>query len=263
MTKRFLTIASPLLIAIAAVVGCTKSGDGKFTISIDPAIEEVIDSQPLTKALTSEQIGTFTVAVKDTDIRGLYSSLSRKEFALPAGRYMATAENMTVEDAEAAEDGYGQARYFGSEPFTITALKKTETVTISCSVANCAVSAVLDDAFKKVFDKISTTVTVAEDASFSVRPLDILSGTAVNPAWYSAGKSLSVRVSTKKLGATEQVSYKAASFVSEAKKSYKLTISLSETTSGGLTIKLTESDVVKGDTLSIKSFVPTEIKEDN
>lgn len=260
MTKRFLTIASPLLIVIAAVVGCTKSGDGKFTISIDPAIEEVIDSQPLTKALTDDQIGTFTVAVKDTDISGLYSSLSGKEFALPAGNYVATAENMTV---EAAEEGYGQARYFGSEPFTISALAKTTTVTISCSVANCAVNAALDYAFKGVFEEASTTVTVAEDPYFSVRPLDILSGTAVNPAWYSAGKSISIKVSTKKTGATEQVSYLAPSFVTVAGKSYNLTISLSEITSGGLTIKLTESDVVTGDILSIKSFVPTEIKEDN
>lgn len=260
MTKRFLTIASPLLIVIAAVVGCTKSGDGKFTISIDPAIEEVIDSQPLTKALTNEQIEAFSVAVEGTEIKGLYSDLLGKEFALPAGSYMATAENMTV---EAAEKGYGQARYFGSEPFTISALKKTETVTISCSVANCTVSAVLDEAFKEVFDESSTTVTVAEDPYFYVRPLDILSGTTVNPAWYSAGKSLSVRISTKKSGATVQVSYQAAPFTVKAGESYTLTISMSENTSGGLTIKLENSDVITGDILSMKSFVLTEISEDN
>lgn len=259
MTKRFLTIASPLLIVVAAVVGCTKSGDGKFTISIDPAIEEVIDSQPLTKALTNEQIEAFTVAVEGSEIKGLYSDLSGKEFALPAGSYRATAENMTV---EAAEKGYGQARYFGSEPFTITALKKTETVTISCSVANCTVSAVLDEAFKEVFDESSTTVTVAEDASFSIRPLEILSGATKKQAWYSSGKSLYVRVTSKKAGATEQVSYQAASFATEARKSYNLTVSMSGTTSGGLTLTVGSSSATTGDFLSMQSFTLTSIVED-
>lgn len=259
MTKRFLTIASPLLIVVAAVVGCTKSGDGKFTISIDPAIEEVIDSQPLTKALTNEQIEAFTVAVEGSEIKGLYSDLSGKEFALPAGSYMATAENMTV---EAAEKGYGQARYFGSKPFTITALKKTETVTISCSVANCTVSAVLDEAFKEVFDESSTTVTVAEDASFSIRPLEILSGATKKQAWYSSGKSLYVRVTSKKAGATEQVSYQAASFATEAGKSYNLTVSMSGITSGGLTLTVGSSSATTGDFLSMESFTLTSIVED-
>ncbi|MGM9747588.1 MAG: DUF4493 domain-containing protein [Candidatus Cryptobacteroides sp.] len=260
MTKRFLTIVSPLLIVIAAVVGCTKSDNGKFTISIDPAIEEVIDTQPLTKALTSEQIETFTVAVEGTEIKGPYSELSGKEFTLPAGNYVATAESISVNDAEA---GYGKTRYSGSQSFGITSLAKTQVITISCSVANCAVSAVLEESFKGVFDEGSTTVIVAEDASFSTRALDILSGTTTNTAWYSAGKSLSVRVSTKKTGATEQISYQTASFVSEPGKSYTLTISKSDTTTGGLTLKVDSSDVTTGDFLSMKSFVLTEIKEDN
>lgn len=245
---------------IAAVVGCTKSGDGQFTISIDPAIEEVIDTQPLTKALTSEDIGAFTVAVVGTEIQGQYSDFIGREFTLPAGNYVATAESISV---EGAEETYGKARYYGSEQFTVTSLKRTAKVTISCSVANGKVSAMLDDSFTGVFDVSATTVTVAEDASFSVRPLDILSGTTVNPAWYSAGKSLSVRISTKKSGATEQVSYQAAPFTVKAGESYTLTISMSENISGGLTVKLENSDVITGNLLSIKSFVLTEISEDN
>ncbi|MGN1210924.1 MAG: DUF4493 domain-containing protein [Candidatus Cryptobacteroides sp.] len=267
MTNRFLTLAAPLLFLTASIAGCTKTGEGTFTISIGPVIREDVSAAPVTKAVSDEEIDTFIISVEGTSISGKYSEIKGREFTLPAGNYVVTAENLSEADA-APESGYGQARYTGSETFTVQALSMTQTVTVGCTVANAKVSASADESFTSVFDVASIKVTVAEDNAFSVRHLDILYpspegiSSVSQPAWYSAGSSLYVRVSARKIGASETVSYMASAFVAEKAKSYKLTLTMSDSVSGGIEMVVGESSFTTGDILSVTAFELAPIVED-
>lgn len=268
MTNRFLTIAAPLILMTASFVGCTKSGMGKFTISIGPVIHEDVSASPLTKAVSDEEIDTFSISVEGTSISGKYSEIRGRELTLPAGGYVVTVEN--VPEAEAApESDYGQVRYSGSESFTVQALSMTRNVTVGCTVANAMVSASADESFTSVFDVASIRVTVAGDSGFSARPLDILypspegTGSISHPAWYPEGQPLYVKVSARKIGASETISYIASSFVAGKAKSYSLSVTMSETVSGGIEMQVGETSFTTGNLLGMESFVLAPVVEDN
>lgn len=125
-------------------------------------------------SLLSEEKGEIRFSVVDTteveistkashyfDVNKLKVSLSRgneliflnKEYGDIVGSaitcsaspdYMLTAESCTEDEAESANQGWGQARVSGKETFEVAA-NESKTVTVNCGVANSSVSVEFSD----------------------------------------------------------------------------------------------------------------------
>lgn len=68
--------------------------------------------------------------------------------------YMLTAESCTEDEAESANQGWGQARVSGKETFAVAA-NESKTVTVNCGVANSSVSVGFSDYITSMYTSYS------------------------------------------------------------------------------------------------------------
>lgn len=122
-----------------------------------------------TTTITKEEADLFLVTItKGGELVSQQVQLGRVgTMTFPAGNgYKVSVENITEHDAETLNDGWGAKRYTGdSKTFGIQA-GQTTAVSVSCTVANAAVSITIDDAVAGCTVTVSNgsrTLTTDED----------------------------------------------------------------------------------------------------
>ena len=214
--------------------------------------------------VTAAQIDAFALWVDGTRISGTYGQIKDEIYKLKTGSYTAHAQNCTPEFAETNPDAYGCVRYYGAEEFGVSTLVTTQNVTITCSIANSRVAVVLSDDFRQYFVEGATDVRISDAEDFSSRSLQMITdgvqtaAQGVRTAYFTAGDSVYAEVTTRKIGADRDVTFKVKA-VSSAQPNTSYTVSLSvdeNSTSGGITFKVGSSDLATNDFLSIESYTP-------
>ena len=252
------------IIFASALASCTSfdNHEGIVTISIDENVAEPLSvsmetKSVTTKAVTAEEIDQFLVEVGGTEISGPYASIKGQSYKLRVGTYTATAVSLAdADDAKALNDGYGTPYYAGSTEFEVKALENTRNTEIKCKVANARVCLSLTDAFKNYYDESKTYVSVCESESFASRELAMLPSDSVKEAYYTAGDSVYIKLTTSKIGADSSVTYIFRSIASVAAcTSYNVSLSVDPTSAtGGITFTVAGSDITTNDLLSVESY---------
>lgn len=167
-------------------------------------------------SLLSEETGEIRFSVVDTteveistkashyfDVNKLKVSLSRgneliflnKEYGDIVGSaitcsaspdYMLTAESCTEDEAESANQGWGQARVSGKETFEVAA-NESKTVTVNCGVANSSVSVEFSDYITSMYTSYSIELH-ATDATSRTFTFD-KSNYTFKTAYFNVGES--------------------------------------------------------------------------
>ena len=78
--------------------------------------------------------------------------------------YMLTAESCTEDEAESANQGWGQARVSGKETFAVAA-NESKTVTVNCGVANSSVSVGFSDYITSMYTSYSIELHATDATS--------------------------------------------------------------------------------------------------
>lgn len=77
---------------------------------------------------------------------------------------MLTAESCTETEAESANQGWGQARVSGKEPFAVVA-NESKTVTVNCGLANSSVSVAFSDYVTSMYTSYSIELHATDATS--------------------------------------------------------------------------------------------------
>lgn len=138
----------------APVPGEEVVGQGSIAVQLQGAVQRAT-----TTTITKEEADLFLVTIsKGGELVSQQVQLGHVgTMTFPAGYgYKVSVENITEHDAETLNDGWGAKRYTGdSKAFGIQA-GQTTSVSVSCTVANAAVSITIDDAVS------GCTVTVSD-----------------------------------------------------------------------------------------------------
>lgn len=121
-----------------------------------------------TTTLTKEEAGEFWITIfKGSDLSKDRVQLKDFDNNLAAGYgYVAVAENCDKQTATAANDGWGQRRFYGSSDLFAIKIGETTKVGISCSVVNAGIEILFDQSVPQYFTN-SYKVTV-DDGERSV-----------------------------------------------------------------------------------------------
>ena len=267
MKRRLYNILIALSVTVLDSCNVLEDGEQGVAFMIDESIPSplAVEVKSATEPeVTAEQIDAFALWVDGTKISGTYGQIKDETYKLKTGSYTAHAQNCTPESAETNPDAYGCVRYYGAEEFEVNTLATTQNVTVTCSIANSRVAVVLSDDFRRYFDEGATDVRISDAEDFSSRSLQMIADGAqtasqgVRTAYFTAGDPVYAEVTTRKIGADRNVTYKVK-VVSSAQPNTSYTVSLSvdeNSTSGGITFKVGSSDLATNDFLSIESYTP-------
>ncbi len=171
-----------LCLCLLAMAGCEYSdwpvvthgeGYGGIAVSLQGS-----QTRSTTTVITKEEADLFLVTLyKGEDLVSQQILLGRlASLTFPAGYgYKVFVENITIQDAETMNDGWGAKRYAGtSRSFGIQAGQTTK-VSVGCSVANTAVSVNIDESASGCVVTISSgdrslVTTESRTAYFNVTP---------------------------------------------------------------------------------------------
>lgn len=150
MHKQILYILS--LMGLLSFSACSNEENPLFSDETGEIRFSVVDTTEVeitTKASHSFNVDEFKVSLS----RGNESIFSNKKYGDIAGSvitcsaspdYLLTVESCSEDEAESANQGWGQARVSGKETFAVAA-NESKTVTVNCGVANSSVSVEFSD----------------------------------------------------------------------------------------------------------------------
>lgn len=151
------------LLAVCLLTACTAEENGlptnmrgSFTLglSTDSLVVEVTTRAG--RNLTDAEQQIFTVSLTqngETIWENIpYADITQDDRIQPAGNgYVVSAESCTSSDAESANNGWGQRRYWGqSDSFDIKSGENTE-VSVDCRMANAGLCVEFDESFTSYF----------------------------------------------------------------------------------------------------------------
>ncbi len=152
----------PLLLVIM-LTGCVTEMDdlrpnssrGSFTLGLSTDSLAVEVETRASRDLTDAEKGVFTVSLVQGDetIWSIpFANITQADRTQPTGNgYVVSAENCTVSEAESANDGWGQRRYWGqSATFSIKKDENTA-VSVDCHMVNAGLSVQFDESFTSYF----------------------------------------------------------------------------------------------------------------
>ncbi len=211
--------------------------------------DEVVVTRTATQ-LTSEQAANYQVTLKqlksgsqteyETKYSKSYSSIQNTDLTYPAGSgYLIEAQSYT---SGAAYTGDGEARYGGSQSFSITA-GTTTNVTVACEMVNSKISVVFDSNLAdKIYDyKVIVDPTPSTSDGATHRAIEFNSSNASGKyAFFDAGKTVSYNVLGKKTQNGNEVTLATGSVTTVAKTNHKLNVKL--TSNGQYSIVITVDD---------------------
>ena len=123
------------------------------------SVVDTTEVEITTKASLNFDVNEFNVSLS----RGNEPIFSNKKYGDIAGTaitcsaspdYVLTAESCTETEAESANQGWGQARVSGKEPFDVVA-NESKTVTVNCGLANSSVSVDFSDYVTSMYTSYS------------------------------------------------------------------------------------------------------------
>lgn len=260
--KRIITISALL----ATVVACNneastlKEGMGVALLKIVPNAvmsseseesrgdtEQVIDTTDAVKQITVDLPNELTFDFMHTGISGEDGSvvvpknaddMYTSNLAIFTGTYDVSAYNYATEElALAANDGRGDARYYGAKQWVTIMDGTTTIVDLSVAITNCMVQVKEEDFDESELYELSSVYLVGAVDGQTKRsiPFNNLDGTET--AWFPVGQTLSLKV----YFTFENVEYyKLINFeneiITEAKRCYDVTIRPSQSGFGAITI---------------------------
>lgn len=183
-----------LVMSMACVGGCGnmeiepegQPDEGSITLQLRGS-NNTQDTRATTSTITEEEARLFLVSLyKGTDIVNRQVMLGDfVNLTFPVGYgYKVFVENITDQDAETFNDGWGAKRYTGlSKSFGIQAGQTTK-VTVGCSVANAAIAVNIADGVG------NCTVNIISGER-------TLSTTTSNTAYFNIGESGIIKVSVQ------------------------------------------------------------------
>lgn len=135
---------------------------GYFAIELetDSLVEEVETraARELTYEEAKKYLVTLTQGEEVVWTHKKFEEITQADRTQPLGEnYVVMAEDITEEEAESANDGWGCRRYAGlSETFSVVS-KQTTFVTVPCRMANAGLSVVFDESFTSYFSDYAVT----------------------------------------------------------------------------------------------------------
>ena len=135
---------------------------GYFAIELetDSLVEEVETraARELTYEEAKKYLVTLTQGEEVVWMHKKFEEITQADRTQPLGEnYVVMAEDITEEEAESANNGWGSRRYAGlSETFSVVS-KQTTFVTVPCRMANAGLSVVFDESFTSYFSDYAVT----------------------------------------------------------------------------------------------------------
>ena len=135
---------------------------GYFAIELetDSLVEEVETraARELTYEEAKKYLVTLTQGEEVVWTHKKFEEITQADRTQPLGEnYVVMAEDITEEEAESANNGWGSRRYAGlSESFSVVS-KQTTFVTVPCRMANAGLSVVFDESFTSYFSDYAVT----------------------------------------------------------------------------------------------------------
>lgn len=176
--RKHTTILLPLLAALF-LAACISEYDGPWTtdqgiFSLELAADG-LDVEVETRAprnLTDAEAATFLVSLTQDETlvwqQKAFNTITQADRTQPlGGGYIVSAEDVTDEDAESANDGWGCLRYAGqSEAFSIVSGQITH-VTVPCKMANAGLNVIFDKSFTDFFTDYAVTTDDVRGLKFN------------------------------------------------------------------------------------------------
>lgn len=177
MKSRVLHIIT--ILAAVLFTGCLSEMDipagtqrGSFAIALtaDSLMVEVETRAP--RDLTDSEAASFLVTLSRNDEpvweRKTFSSITQEDRKQSIGEgYVVSAENVTADEAESSNSGWGCRRYAGaSETFSIVSGQITY-VTVPCAMANAGLCVTFDHSFTSYFSDYAVTTDDARNLKFN------------------------------------------------------------------------------------------------
>jgi hypothetical protein len=190
----------------------------------------------------------ITNSSNSTNISTTYGTLSGTTYTLGAtSGYSVEAYNCTEADSKSANNNYGQARYYGSNTFTILA-NSNNSVTVACSMANSKVSTSYSSDFQSKFTNYSTTFYASDDVDRKLTDTNASSA----DMYFLAGKTINYTITAAFNGTTKTYT---GSFTSVAAKNHKLNVGVS-TTNGALGLSITVDTTIsdKDESITVNPY---------
>jgi hypothetical protein len=182
-----------LLFASVLLTNCVTEMDdlrpvnsrGSFTLGLSTDSLAVEVETRAGRDLTDAEKGIYTVSLvqEDETIWIMpFANIKLEDRTQPTGQgYVVSAESCTATEAESANSGWGQRRYWGkSETFDIKANENTD-VSVDCSMANAGLCVDFEESFTSFFTE-GYTVTIVDS-----RNLEFNKNTTGSVAYYNVG----------------------------------------------------------------------------
>lgn len=182
-----------LLFVSVLLTGCVTEMDnlrpvsskGSFTLGLSTDTLAVEVETRAGRDLTDAEKELFTVCLvqEDETIWSIpFANISLADRTQPTGTgYVVSAESCTAAEAESANDGWGQRRYWGeSKTFDIKANENTD-VSVECRMANAGLCVDFEESFTSFFTE-GYTVTIVDN-----RDLEFNKNTTGKVAYYNVG----------------------------------------------------------------------------
>ena len=193
MNKQIIYIMS--LIGLLSFVACTNDNNPTLSDETGEVRFSVIDKTEVNNSNTRASLDFDKNDLKISLTRGDYSVFSNKRYGdiaetsfLCAARndYLLTAESCTKEEAENANDGWGQFRISGKQAFAVIA-NQSNTVTVNCGLSSSSVNVGFSDFVVNTFTNYSIEL-YATDASDRKLTFDE-SNYSSKTAYFNVGES--------------------------------------------------------------------------
>lgn len=259
MTQTFKHII-PCLLALL-IVSCVSEfdlpkaadGQGMFALSLAAAgqgsnVQTRADEDSWQKLEPDEAASyRITLIQNNETIWGpkLFSSVSETDCTQPVGQnYVVSAENCTTEEAESANDGWGQRRYCGeSSIFSITKDNTTD-VRINCHIANAGLCVQFDESFTSFF---TLGYSVTTDDSRGLRFDDKTPADRV--AYYNIpeGSTRTVHLLVNASAGWDGILHLEHDLVMQPGRTYCLQVRKGAVETGTMGVTITTEDFVEGE----------------
>lgn len=150
-----------MMVACSGDVEMTSVGKGNFSLGLST---DGVNVDVVTRAaheLTESEAAEYTIILRQGENlvwTKNFTDITGPDCTQPLGTdYIVSAENCTIEEAEGANEGWGQRRIAGeSEPFAIVT-GDTTAVMVNCSVQNAGLCVMFDKSFTDYFSEYAVT----------------------------------------------------------------------------------------------------------
>lgn len=242
-----------LLVSCVSEFDLPKAADeqGMFALSLTASglkteVETRADEDSWQKLTPNEAASYLITLTKDSKTLWgpkVFSSITQTDCTQPVGQnYVVSAENCTPTEAESANGGWGQRRYYGKSSFSITKDETTD-VRINCHIANAGLCVQFDESFTSYFT-LGYSVTTDDG-----RALRFDETTTDNVAYYNVpeGSTRSVRLLVNASAGWDGILHLEHDLVMQPGRTYCLHVRKGAVETGTMGVIITTEDFVEGE----------------